>query len=158
VGAYLIVVHVRLLVLRQAPPLTDLTHYRAEVFVLIIAGSLPTLRPFYSLIRGHLPSKLTSAWSRKIRTVSRSQNYDSNQEPFHTIGSEPSRRAGPRGAGNITIDLGEMDNMNLNTKQDAGSSAESILPKMIKGYEVRYHQDISTIFHQREGHEGLKCG
>jgi hypothetical protein len=100
--------------------------YRAEVFVLNIAGSLPTLRPLYSQIRGHLPSSIASALSRKNCPGSNGRQHGSGQEAFHTIGSEP--RRGHRGAGNITIDLHEIDNMNTNLKRDAGSSTESILP------------------------------
>jgi hypothetical protein len=97
------------------------------VFVLNIAGSLPTLRPLYSQIYGHLPSILTSAISRKNHTRPESQNQGCNQKSLYTIGSEPSRWGEHRGAGNITIDLGEIDNMNLNTKHYARSSAESNL-------------------------------
>ena len=107
--------------------------YRAEVFVLNIAGSLPTLRPLYSQLRGHLPSSIASALSRKNHTASSSRRHGSGQEAFHTVGSEP--RKGHRGAGNITIDLHEIDNMNMNPKRDAGSSTESIIP--ISNQEVQ---------------------
>lgn len=106
---------------------TDPNPTRAEVFVLNIAGSLPTVRPLYSQICGHLPSSVASALYKKDRSGSNSRQHGSGQEAFHTIGSDPSRKFGHR-AGNVTIDLDEIDNMNVTTKRNAGSSTESILP------------------------------
>ncbi|KAF9698050.1 hypothetical protein EKO04_004423 [Ascochyta lentis] len=122
---------VKVYYMRDLAKLADVTYawapislwYMAEVFVLNIAGSLPTLRPLYSQIRGHLPSSNASAMSRNNKTGS-----SSRQDAIQTVGSEPSRRAGHKGAGNVTIDLDEIDNMHLNTRHEAGSSTESILP------------------------------
>ncbi|KAF3042717.1 hypothetical protein E8E12_009062 [Didymella heteroderae] len=129
---------VKVYYMRDLTNLSDVTYawspislwYMAEVFVLNIAGSLPTLRPLYSQFCGSLPSSIASALSRKNRTGSSSRQHGFRQETFHTVGSEP--RRGHRGAGNVTVDLDEIDNMNMNTKQDAGSSTESILATSIQ--------------------------
>jgi hypothetical protein len=103
------------------------TNNRAEVFTLNIAGSLPTLRPLYSQIRGHLPSSVASALTKK---KSKGSGQLTDEDGFHTIGSD-ARKAGGRKAGNVTIDLQYIDNMKTQktaTNQEAGSSTESILP------------------------------
>ncbi|KAJ8117930.1 hypothetical protein OPT61_g972 [Boeremia exigua] len=119
---------VKVYYMRDLTELSDVTYswvpisIWAEVFVLNIAGSLPTLRPLYSQIRGHLPSSMGYARSRKNQGESSDRRPGIGQD---TAGSEPSRK-GPR-AGNVTIDLVEIDNMNMNTKREAGLSTESIL-------------------------------
>jgi hypothetical protein len=98
--------------------------YRSEIFVLIITGSIPTLKPVWSKIRGRMPS-------------SDSYPVDSNKK--HPSGHDGSSCAGgasgpsknshgfktPR-PGSITIALREIDDI---THREAGSSTESILPR-----------------------------
>jgi hypothetical protein len=89
---------------------------RAEVFVLIIMGSLPTLKPLLSQIHGHMPSMGSYAFTKKQRTTKGSK--------INTVGSKSSNGFRHRGQGDITIALDEIDNM---TRQQCGSSTESIL-------------------------------
>jgi hypothetical protein len=117
----------------KANHFANMFNNRAEVFTLNIAGSLPTLRPLYSQIRGHLPSGVASALSWK---KSKESGQGTGEDGFHTIGSD-GRRVGDRKAGNVTIDLQYIDNMKTQktaTGQEAGSSTESILPTN--------HQDV----------------
>lgn len=88
---------------------------RAEVFVLIIMGSLPTLKPLLSQIQGHMPSVGSYAFSKKQNT---------KDSKITTVGSKSLNGFHHRRQGDITIALDEIDNM---TRQHAGSSTESIL-------------------------------
>ncbi|KAF2998611.1 hypothetical protein E8E13_006989 [Curvularia kusanoi] len=157
---------VKVYYMRDLTKLSDVTHawapialwYMAEVFVLNIAGSLPTLRPLYSQIRGHLPSSVASALSKK-----KSSGSDIYQrDDFHTVGSDPPRRAAGRIAGNVTIDLQYIDNMStqVKTRQDAGSSTESILPTnnevVGKANTVRSSKPPSVVTSERGGDGGIQ--
>lgn len=88
---------------------------RAEVFVLIIMSSLPTLKPLFSLIQGCMPSMGSNTFSKKQRTKG---------SKITTVGSKSSNGFHHRGQGDITIALNEIDNL---SRQQAGSSTELIL-------------------------------
>jgi hypothetical protein len=88
---------------------------KAEVFVLIIMGSIPTLRPLLSLIRGHMPC---------VSDYASSQQRTPKDSKITTVGSKSSNRFSRRGHGDATIALNDIDNM---SRQHAGSSTESIL-------------------------------
>jgi hypothetical protein len=118
---------------------------RAEVFVLTIAGSLPTLRPLYTQLQGHLPSSIASTLSRKNHSSSSSRPHRSGQEANYTVGSRRSGRDGPRRAGNVTIDLNEIDNMYMNTKRHAVSSIRSNLPANSQQTEALKRERVSKI-------------
>lgn len=78
----------------KANHFANMFNNRAEVFTLNIAGSLPTLRPLYSQIRGHLPSGVASALSWK---KSKESGQGTGEDGFHTIGSDgKSRRSKSR--------------------------------------------------------------
>lgn len=92
-----------------------LTWNRAEVFVLIIMGSIPTLKPLLSQVHRQIPLLGSLAFSKKHTT---------KENKLTTVGSKTSNGFRHRGHGDVTIALGEIDNM---TRQRHGSSTESIL-------------------------------
>ena len=85
------------------------------MFVLIIMGSIPTLRPLLSLIRGHMPC---------LRDYASSKQRNPKDSKITTVGSKSSNRFARRGHGDVTIALNEIDNM---SRQQTGSSTDSIL-------------------------------
>ena len=85
------------------------------MFVLIIMGSIPTLRPLLSLIRKHMLCVSDFALSKQSTPKG---------SKITTVGSKSSNRFARRGHGDVTIALNEIDNM---SKQHAGSSTESML-------------------------------
>lgn len=104
--------------------------YRAEIFVLIIAGTLPTLKPIWSTIRGRMPSSSSYAVGpNKNHYFESSSGADGASHP-----SKDSKGFVPRRPGNVTIALNEIDNI---TQREAGSSSESILPRQQHVQEVQ---------------------
>ena len=142
----------------KAVHFVDMSNNRAEVFTLNIAGSLPTLRPLYSQIRGYMPSGIASALTWK---KSKGSGQGTGEDGFHTIGSD-GKRAGDRKAGNVTIDLQYIDNMKTQKTargQEAGSSTESILPTNNQDVErsnpIRSTQTPSIITSDTGGDGGI---
>ena len=78
-------------------------------------GSIPTLKPLLSQMQGHMPCIGSYALSKKRST---------RVSKITTARSKSSNRFQHRGHGDVTIALDEIDNM---TRQQAGSSTESIL-------------------------------
>ncbi|PVI04219.1 hypothetical protein DM02DRAFT_693287 [Periconia macrospinosa] len=127
---------VKVYYMRDVSQLADVTHawapiaiwYMAEIFVLIITGSLPTLRPLLSQIRGRLPSSGDTGNSRRYlenagglhKPYAQSQSGNLQQ----MIGSKSSRGGGRSTPGDVTVALNEIDNI---ITHEAGSSTDSIL-------------------------------
>jgi hypothetical protein len=78
-------------------------------------GSIPTLRPLLSLIRGHMPC---------VSDYASSQQRTPKDSKITTVRSKSSNQFSRRGHGDATIALNDIDNM---SRQHAGSSTESIL-------------------------------
>ncbi|KAF3036400.1 hypothetical protein E8E11_005251 [Didymella keratinophila] len=101
---------VKVYYMRDMTKLADVTYawgplalwYMAEVFVLIMMGSLPTLKPIVSYIRGHMPSVGSYVLSKKQRT---------GGSKITTVGSKSSNGFRHCGQGDITIALNEIDNI-----------------------------------------------
>ena len=99
---------------------------RAEIFVLITTGSIPTLKPIWSQVRGKISKVGTYVNSKKYENGSSNYPYDGSNSVgiTHTHVSKASKGFGRRQPGTITIALDDIDGM---TKAEAGSSTESIL-------------------------------
>ncbi|KAF2871669.1 hypothetical protein BDV95DRAFT_594739 [Massariosphaeria phaeospora] len=119
---------VKVYYMRDLTKLTDVTYswgpisIWAEIFVLIIAGTIPTLKPLWSSIRGQTPSAGSDVAGSKHKK--RPSDY-----PYGSSSGRPTKGSkgyGSRGPGSVTIALNEIDDI---TQQAAGSSSESILPR-----------------------------
>lgn len=112
----------------QSRSITD-TFSRAEVFVLIITGTIPTLKPLWSRLRGKIPSLGSYVGSKPSGGRSSNHPYgnSSSGEAIRTNTSKGLKGFGSRNRpGSVTIALNEIDDL---TRREAGSSSESILPK-----------------------------
>lgn len=98
---------------------------RAEMFVLIITGSLPTLKPLWSRIRGKLLSGNNYVGGSNDNEYFNSSHPYANSSSGDASGSKTLKGFASRRPGSVTIALNEIDNL---TRRDTGSSAESILP------------------------------
>jgi hypothetical protein len=99
---------------------------RSEIFVLIIAGSIPTLKPVWSKICGQVST--SNGYIASGSNKKRSSGYNSSSGAGGA--SQPSKKSQgfkARRPGSVTIALNEIDNI---TDRDAGSSTESILPRL----------------------------
>lgn len=126
---------------------------RAEIFVLIIAGTIPTLKPIWSKIRGKMPSVGSYVGSRKYQNKSSNHPYSGSKsgEIAHTGSSKASKGFGRRAPGSVTIALNEIDDI---TKREAGSSTESILHNDRSGHSATVGTQPSSSM----SHGGSKNG
>ncbi|PSN70583.1 hypothetical protein BS50DRAFT_264402 [Corynespora cassiicola Philippines] len=120
--------------MRDLTKLADVTYawgpiaiwYMAEIYVLIIAGTIPTLKPIWSKIQGQIPSVTSYA---RYKDRSSKYPYDSSTGGAdNTVGSKTSKGLGSQGRpGDVTIALNEIDNI---TRAGTSGSLESILQRV----------------------------
>ncbi|PGH17305.1 hypothetical protein AJ79_01189 [Helicocarpus griseus UAMH5409] len=118
--------------------------YMAEMHVLIIAGSMPTLRPLWSVIRGE-------AYSRKYTDGSHSNQYPPYGRGGRSTGGKSDN------AGVHTVALRDLDDDVNDRTSNGGSSVENILPKEVNPSsglerEIRITNDVQVNYSSKPAH------
>lgn len=131
-------------------PELRLSRDRAEVFALLIAGSLPTLEPILTLLKNYLHVPFSSHNSRKYSRELRGYLQTSSGTDLTTIGSKSTKTKLHRRAGNVTIDLDEIDKM-ATPNGDAASHTGLVVTE-VNEQPAREGDSTSNVHNTRKPH------